>query len=142
MAKKQIEEEDIDFEAEGEVYKNNASSNMDELGLEDLSSGYVKHPKVGESVVIEIDKVFRDRNIKGTTKEGKVFKTSLSGVDFKYTFNLKDGTRYSPGSWEVWGKIRELMLKQKTTKIKVKIAHIKDGMKDDGKNNYEVTLIQ
>lgn len=115
---------------------------MQELELGDITSQFVKNPKVGESITFEIAKVYRDKNTKAKTKEGRAFSTALSGVDYRYTLETPDGKKYSPPAWEIWGKIRALMLAQKKKNITVTIKHVRDGNKaKDGKENYEVTLV-
>ena len=129
--------DEIDFDDTSTV-----EAGMEELELADITSQYVKNPKVGESVTLEIAKVFRDKNTKAKTKEGRTFSTALSGVDYRYTLETVDGKKYSPPAWEIWGKIRALMLQEKKKNIKVMIKHVRDGNKaKDGKENYEVTLI-
>lgn len=132
-------EEKINFEEE----ETKMNSSMQELGLADLGSNWIKHPKVGEEIDLDIMKVYKDTNIKARTKEGKSFTTALSGVDFKYTIETKDGKKYSPGSWEVWNKIRDIIQKEKKMEVKVKIKHIRDGQAEkDAGDNYEVTQIE
>ena len=139
MAEEQ--KEVIDFEEEERTAISDDS--MEELELEDLETSWIRNPKVGEEVVLDIKKVYKDRNIKARTKEGRDFSTALSGVDYKITLEMKDGKRYSPSAWEVWGKIRRLMLQEGTKEIKVKVKHIRDGQQTkDDKDNYEVTLIK
>ena len=138
MAEEQ--KEVIDFD--DEEVKAVSNSGMEELDVDDLKSQWIPHPKVGEEIEFEIAKIFKDKNIKAKTKEGKPFSSALSGVDFKYTIETKDGKKYSPASWEVWGKVKALILEHGKL-IKVKVKHIRDGMKEkDGEPNYEVTLIQ
>lgn len=127
--------DEIDFDSKA------GEAGMEELELDDITSQFVKNPKVGESITIDIAKVYRDKNTKAKTKEGRAFSTALSGVDYRYTLETVDGKKYSPPAWEVWGKIRALMLKEKKKNIKVTIKHVRDGNKaKDGKENYEVTL--
>jgi len=131
------QQDDIDFDK-----MSNAQDGMEELGLDDMGHNFLRNPKVGEELVVDISKVFKDNNVNAKTKEGRAFKTSLSGVDYKYTLETTDGKRYSPSSWEVWGAIRALMLANKTQRIMVKIKHVRDGNKvKDGNKNYEVTLL-
>ena len=146
-----VDEEQVDFESAEE----NREQNMEALGADDFESGYVPHPKVGEEIELEILKAYKDKNIKAKTSEGKSFTTNLSSVDFKYTIETANGKKYSPSSWEVWGKIRAV-LKQKIkdkkfdekTKefnppVRVRVKHVRDGMKErDGKENYTVEEIQ
>ena len=137
MAEKEFnfeKESDITFKSEG----------MNELKIGDFDSKWLRHPKVGESIVLDIQRMYKDTNVTGTTKEGKSFKTSLSSVDFKYTIETKDGKLYSVRAWEVFGKLKELIQAQKRIDIKVKITHIKDGQKDKNSKdgNYSVELVK
>jgi len=120
-----VEEEKIDFEAEEASAQ--ADDDMQELGLGDLESRFVKHPGVGEKIVLDIVKAYKDKNTTATTKTGESFSTALSGVNYKITLETKDGKMYSPPSWEVWGKIRSIMQEKKTMKVKVEIEHKVDG---------------
>jgi len=56
------EQESINFEELNEVEVNEG---MEELGLEDLesSSNFIRHPKVGEEIIVDIAKVYKDKNI-------------------------------------------------------------------------------
>lgn len=115
----------------------------EELGLDDLQQKFIKAPKVGEEVILDIDKVFKDKKIEGKTKEGKPFKAALTGTDYKFLIQTKTGEYFGVTKWEVWSKIRELMVAEKNVRIKVSIKHTRDGFQaNDDKDNYEVKLIK
>ena len=122
--------DEIDFNAEEK--KDNTNEKMEELGLDDLSSRYVKHPGVGEEIVIEVAKAYKDKNVTAKNKQGETFSTALSGVNYKITIECKDGSIYSPTSWEVWNKIRNLMQDKKSMQLKVSIKHLIDGSNATG----------
>ena len=90
-------EEEINFDSEKEVAKEaDKNSKREELSLDDLKSKWLPHPKVGEELVVDVVKAFKDRNINAKDKSGQAFKTNLSGVDYKITIETKDGKLYRP----------------------------------------------
>lgn len=145
------QEKEIDFDSAEE----NVQQNMEEMGVEDFESNYIPHPKVDEEIELSILKTYKDKNVKAKTKDGKPFSTALSGVEFKYTIETDNNKKYSPSSWEVWGKIRAI-LKEKVKEgkfnkekkefvppVKVRVKHVRDGMKHKDKEpNYVVEEIK
>lgn len=143
-------EEKIDFE-------NAKNTEETALGPGDLTSNnFIKNPPVGESIVIDVKKVYKDTNITAKDpKTGQTFSTALSGTEpkgFKYTIETKEGKKYSPTSWEAWNGIKAIILPKmsdtttfdaKTNEfvmpMLVKVKHIKDGFKEKEGNSYEVT---
>ena len=104
-------------------------------------SKYINHPKVGEEIELTLKGFKLNNDTAVTTADGKKFDKSLSSVD--YTFDLYDvsGKVYSIRAWQVWGKIKTIFQKLKTETgvgVKIKIAHVSDGMKDKDKDPYEV----
>ena len=132
------EKNDIDF---GEAAEESADV---ELTLDDLTSKYVKNPKVGESIVLPIAKIIpKNKDTKFKTKDGTIINKSLSSVDYNVVIHTTDGRIYTCNSWEIWGKIREICRNLKKTKdFTIKIIHLKDGkLGKKGTSNYDVTLI-
>ena len=115
----------------------------DELTMDDLSTKFIKNPKVGESVTIDVAKIVVNKNTKFKTKDGVQMNKSLSGVDFNWEVHTKDDKVYTCNTWEVVGKLKEIMKELKKTKgFTVKITHIKDGkIGVKGGSNYEVVLV-
>ena len=142
-------EEKINFDAEEKIAQQD--DKMEEMGIDDLEARYVKHPGVGETLTLDMVKVFKDRNVTARNKQGEAFSTALSSVDYKITIETKEGKLYSPPSWEVWGKVRALILekskklaeqfvkegstkeiaeekaKKQAMKLKIEILHKVDG---------------
>ena len=117
--------DEIDFNEE--YKKDQQQSGVEDLDLDDMGSSYIKNPGVGESIILDIEKVQKDKNITAKDKEGQQFKTNLSSVDYKINVICKDGKIFCPKSWETWGKIKGLMKEQKKIQIKVKVEHVVDG---------------
>jgi len=147
-------EEKIDFENAKDT---NEQSGMQALGPGDLApNNYIKNPAVGEFIVIDIKKVYKDTNVSAVDSTGRQFSTALSGTDkqgepYKFTIITKEGKTYSVNVWEVWKKLRPMIENEMkdTTKfnsesnefvqpVLIKVKHIKDGFKDKEGDNYEV----
>lgn len=136
------EMENIDFEN-----VKDEQAQEQELDLDGLQRKFVKSPAVGEETeVMIVDKVIKTTKTKAKDKEGNEFDTALSSVDFRIDIYTDKGT-YSPSSWEVWGKIKQLMVEKKMIKgLKFKVRHVADGMKDvkakKEKRCWEVVLVE
>lgn len=127
-------DEEIEFENEAQ-----AEDKIEELTLDNLGTNYIPTPKVGEEVEFVLNKIRKNKNIDATTKDGKKFKTNLTGVDYKIEYVTADGKTFSPKVWEIFGKIKAICVKLKqTSNIKLKVNHIKDGMKEKEGDNYSV----
>ena len=127
----------IDFEEQ----EKQASGSLTEITCDELTQKWMKNTKVGEEVTLDIVKMYKDTNVNAKTKEGRTFSTALSSVDFKYTFETKDGSRYSPTSWEVVTKIQQIMKDEKKVEVKIIVKHTRDGnATKDKQENYEVKL--
>lgn len=133
------------------------ANNERELTLDDLTGQFIRNPKVGETIVLDIDKIIVNEDTEKVNKNtGKKFSTSLSGgVGFNWKILTKDGKTYECSVWEVVGKIKqiikELNLPPKTAisdytkknKLVIKVAHVKDGQQSKSRgDNYEVTLVK
>ena len=116
----------------------------EELTSDDLVSKFIKNPKVGESIVLPIARIVKNKNVKFKTKDGTQINKSLSSVDFNYEIHTTDERVYTCNSWEVFGKIKEICrsLGNRTKGFTIKITHLKDGkVGKKGGNNYDVTLV-
>ena len=118
-------DDEIDFNEE--YKKDQNQSGVEDLDLDDMGTNYLKNPAVGESIILDIEKVQKNKNISAKDKDGQAFKTNLSSVDYKIDIVCKDSKVFSPRSWEVWGKIKSLMKEQKKIQIKIKVEHVVDG---------------
>jgi len=101
------QQEEIDFDAEEE--KASQDEGVEELGIDDFKSGnFLKTPAVGEELVMEVEKVVRNRNTTGTNNEtGAKFDIGLKqkdGVVKRYDIHTKDGI-FTISSWEVYFKL-------------------------------------
>ena len=131
------EKNDIDF---GEA----AEGSEMELTLDDLTSKYIKNPKIGETVVLPIAKIIpKNKDTKFKTKDGTIINKALSSVDYNVVIHTTDDRIYTCNSWEVWGKIKEICRNLKKTKgFTIKITHLKDGkLGKKGTSNYDVQLV-
>lgn len=109
--------------------KTTNNKNEEELNLDDLGSGnWVSNPEVGKSTgKLKIQKLVKNFNIKGKTKDGQEFSTALSKVDYKIDIHTDQGI-FSPSSWEVWGKIKALARKAGEIKgASFEVEHLVDG---------------
>jgi len=142
------ENKEVDFESAEETQQ----QEMEAMGLDDMSSNWIPHVKVGEDIILEIKKVFKDKNIDAKDKDGRAFKTNLTGVNWKPVIETFDGKTYSCTAWEEWKKIRTIIKEKMEDKtlfdetkkefikpLKIKIGHPVDGFKDKkSKENYTV----
>ena len=104
-------------------------------------SKYINHPKVGEEIEITLKGFKLNPDTKVKTASGKTFDKALSSVDFTYDLYDVSGKVYSIRTWQVWGKIKNIFQKLETETgagVKVKIAHVSDGMQNRDKDPYEV----
>jgi hypothetical protein len=126
---------DIDFSGKGD--------NGEELTMDDLTSKFIKNPKVGESIVLPVAKIVKNKNVKFKSKDGVQINKSLSSVDFNYEIFTTDDRVYTCNSWEVFGKIKDICRNLGKTKgFTIKITHLKDGkIGKKGGMNYDVTLV-
>lgn len=119
-----------------DLFDEEEEEDSDALTLNDLSTGYIGNPKIGESVEFVISKITKmtgDQLI-GKTREGKTFKKNLSSVDYGYEIITEDGSKYTISSWEVFGKMKSILQKLQVIKgSKIKIEHLCDGMKPENK---------
>ena len=101
------EKEEINFDAEEE--KASEDEGQEEMGLDDFKGGnYLKTPAVGEELVMEIEKVVKNRNTSGTNGETGVkfdigLKDKKGGIR-RIDIHSKDGV-FTVGSWEVYFKL-------------------------------------
>jgi hypothetical protein len=131
-------EEEIEI---SEADDNNSNDDVEEMTLDDLGKKFIKSPKVGEDVEFVLKKIQKNRDVDATDKDGKKFKVNLTSVDYKIDYISTDGEAFSPKSWEVVGKINGICKKlKKIDGVKLKVAHIKDGMKNKEGDNYEVKV--
>jgi hypothetical protein len=114
----------------------------DELSLEDLTPKFIKNPKVGESITLNIAKVIVNKNTKKKDKNGRQFNTALSGVDYNWEIHTVDDRVYTCSTWEIVGKLKEIFKTQGKTKgITVTIKHVADGkLGKKGDSNYTVEV--
>jgi len=104
-------------------------------------SKYINHPKVGEEIEITLKGFKLNPDTKVKTASGKTFDKALSSVDFTYDLYDVSGKVYSIRTWQVWGKIKNIFQKIETETgagVKIKIAHVSDGMKNRDIEPYEV----
>ena len=125
---------------ENEMFEDNA----DALTLDDLTSGFIKNPAVGDAptefVVKKVSKL-TGKNTIGKTREGETFSKTLSSVDYGYEITTQSGERYNISSWEVFGKLKSIFQKlQKIDGVEIQLTHLLDGMKAENKkkDKYKV----
>lgn len=114
-----------------------------ELDIADFSQfEYLKNPEVGESVILEIEKIVKKkgRQLKNST-DGSTFWTGLKSKGKtdeereETVIETIDGKRFSINSWglffNLFGKNSDLVQKAKQNKtfkgLKVKITHVYNG---------------
>jgi len=119
-------------------------SDNDGLTLDELTAGnqFISNPKVGEEVSFTVKKVSKLEGAQCVVqkKDGGSFNKSLSNVDYCYEITTTEGATYTISSWEQFGKIKAIFKKLKKIEgVELKIAHVKDGMKDRDGDNYAVT---
>ncbi|MFA5133043.1 MAG: hypothetical protein WC444_06985 [Candidatus Paceibacterota bacterium] len=105
-----------------------------ELGIDEMGGQWIKNPVVGESTeMLTIEKVMENKKIDAKRADGQAFKTNLSSVDYKIDIYTDKGI-FCPSCWEVWGKVKAAIKKNKDltgqvikgTKFSVK--HVVNGL--------------
>lgn len=130
---------DVDIDIEEDDSRIGSQNGEEELSLDDLGKKYIKSPAVGESIEFVLKKIKKSTNVDAVTKDGKKFSTALTSVNYKMIYQTSNDEEFSPKSWEVVGKINAICRKlKKIDGIKLKVTHIKDGMKDKEGDNYNV----
>lgn len=115
----------------------------DGLTLDDLSSGFISNPPVGESINITVKKIIKltGTNLVGKKTDGTTFKKNLSNVDYGYEITTTNGDRYTVSSWEVFGKVKNIFQKLKLIDgVELQIKHLLDGMKPENKKKDKYTV--
>ena len=118
-------EEEINFDAEEEVSQK--EEGQQELGVDDFKGGnYLKTPAVGEELVMEVEKVIKNRNTTGTNNTtGAKFIIGLkdkTGNVRRIDVHSKDGV-FTVGSWEVYFKLFDNRAGQEGALIKYAKEH-------------------
>ena len=101
------EQEEINFDAEEE--KSAEEEGQEEMGIDDFKGGnYLKTPEVGAELVLEVEKVIKNRNTSGTNKEtGAKFLIGLKqkdGTVRRIDIHAKEGI-FTISSWELYFKL-------------------------------------
>ena len=104
---KMVEDEKINFDTEEEVSQK--EEGQQEMGVDDFKGGnYLKTPAVGEELVLDVEKVIKNRNTSGVNNEtGAKFDIGLKqkdGTVKRYDIHTKDGV-FTITSWEVYFKM-------------------------------------
>lgn len=100
-------------ETEDVPKKKKVQSNTEELDIDDMGADWIKNPAVGESTeVLTIKTIMKNTNITAKRKDGGTFSTALSKVDYKIDIHTDKGI-FCPSCWEVWGKIKAAVRKNK-----------------------------
>jgi len=100
-------EEVINFDSEEEVSQE--EEGQEEMGVDDFKGGnYLKTPAVGEELVLDIEKVIKNRNTTGKNNTtGAKFDIGLkdkTGGVRRIDIHTKDGI-FTVGAWEVYFKL-------------------------------------
>jgi len=101
------EKEEINFDAEEE--KASEDEGQEEMGLDDFKGGnYLKTPAVGEELVMEIEKVVKNRNTSGTNSStGATFSIGLVDKNKnvrRIDIHAKKGV-YTITAWNIYFKL-------------------------------------
>ena len=96
--------EEINFDAE--VKQSQEEEGSEEMGVEDFKGGsFLKTPAVGEELVMEVEKVVKNRVTSGTNNEtGKKFEIGLkdkNGNLRRIDIHSKEGI-FTVSAWEVY----------------------------------------
>ena len=108
----------------------------DALSLDDMSTGYLANPKVGESITFKLKKVIKlkGNDLVGKKRDGTTFEKNLSKVDYGIEVVCDNANKYTVSSWEVWGKMKSILQKlQVNTGVEFRITHLLDGMKPENR---------
>ena len=121
------EEEKINFESEEEVSQE--QEGQEEMGVDDFKGGnYLKTPAVGEELILDIDKVVKNRNTSGTNNTtGAKFDIGLkdkTGGIRRIDIHCKDGI-FTVGAWEVYFKMFDNRAGQEGVLIEYAKSHDK-----------------
>lgn len=135
----------VEDEIKLETNKNTNNDQLEELTLDNLTTGYIKNPKVGEEIEFTIEKMYKnDKDTTGVDPTNKrTFSTALSKVDYKVEIHTTDGKIYTVSSWEVWGKLKSGLRQLRVIKgVQVNIKHIENGLltENKGKSCYIVKV--
>ena len=111
--------------------------------LTDLSSDYIKGPKVGENVefVCKGFKIIKDKSVLEFTfeKDGKqkTASSALSNVDFGIQLHTDTNAIYWVSSWSVWGQLKGIAKKLGSTNLaglEIQIDHPLNGMLEENRD--------
>jgi hypothetical protein len=111
-----------------EEFSSNDTS--DELSMDDLSSDYINHPSMGETIEFTSAKVLKitGKQLIVKKKDGDTFEKNLSKVDYGIEIHTDTGAIYTVAAWETWGKIKAIFNKLGTMKgVSFRVKHTKDG---------------
>lgn len=146
--------DEVEMEIDAAIENTKPAKKVDtteEFTDSDLGGQWIGNPKIGESTEqLTIQRIVKNYNIDARKKDGKAFKTNLSNVDYKIEIHTDKGI-FTPGSWEVVGKLKQAMREAKAVGmfegkkmgegLVISVAHTLDGMKPENKEKECYKLI-
>jgi len=129
-----LTEDDIAIATEEPAKAAPKDTSTETLDMDSMGDTWIPNPKVGEQTeVLTIKEIKKNTNIDAKRKDGQAFKTNLSNVDYKIDVHTDKGI-FTPSCWEVWGKIKAAVRKNKElTKAEIvgtkfSVKHIVNGL--------------